>query len=212
MNQSLIKDIKQALSKKLPGLSAQKKMAPRMRFSHGYDAKPSFAKQSAVLILIYFTENQAHIALIQRGFDDGLHSGQIAFPGGKQEKIDNSLIDTALREAWEEVGIVAKNVEVLGKLTPLYIPISNFSVQPVVAFAEKRPTFNTNPAEVRQLIELNIKDLQNKANIHLQKIPLNRNGKKTVMEAPAFVLGEHVIWGATAMILSEFLEILNPEH
>lgn len=149
-------------------------------------------------------KNNINTVLIERNIYKGVHSGQISLPGGKYEKSDINLIATALREAEEEIGINSTKVEVLGKLTPLYVPVSNFQIMPIVGFVSSEPNFKPDPIEVNALIEVKLSDLFDPAKSKVEN--LFRDNYNIV--SPYFEVGKHHVWGATAMILSEFREVL----
>ena len=173
------------------------------------------ARKSAVLVLIYPIDNDPHIVLMKRSRDNTVHSQQVSFPGGKVEKEDKTLTDTALREANEEVGVDPKDVQIIGQLSKLYIPPSNFDVYPVVGYLDYKPNFITND-EVDKLLEVKLSDLLDKKN-HAssakatvghgyQKIK-HRDGNEYVV--PCYYVNDEVIWGATAMMLAEFLSLTH---
>lgn len=191
------------LSPRLPGMKAQLKMAPAGRRSE-LSTVAENPRESAVLISFFPKNNQPHLVMIKRAVDKSVHSGQVSFPGGKAEKSDPSLKHTALREAEEEVGITPSKVEVLGKLSDLYIPPSNFSVTPFVGFLTKEPDFVTN-GEVDRLLIINWNHLTNPANTSLQRLQ-HRTGS---IEAPCYLINGDVIWGASAMILAELIEVIT---
>lgn len=147
-----------------------------------------------------------NLLLILRKTYRGVHSNQIAFPGGKAEKGDANLLATALRETDEEIGVRATQIEVIKGLSEVYIPPSNFEVQPYVGLCRNLPSFILQKSEVEALIEVQLSDFMDDANIHLQK--LNTSYAKNV-EVPAFKLNGHTVWGATAMMLSEIRELLK---
>ena len=170
---------------------------------HNEPAITSNAKESSVLILLYPDADSVKTVLILRNEYDGVHSGQVSFPGGRYEKHDHSLINTALREANEEIAIKPEDVRVIGKLSKLYIPPSNFNVLPVVGYSVKKPLFVCEEKEVQKVIEINIFDLFDK---QFKKIKtINSRGRRII--APAYEIEGVTIWGATAMIISEFLAI-----
>ena len=195
--------IKKELEKGLPGIEAQKLMAPPVRFPKNYNPVPKHAKKSAVLILMFPLSDIIYITLIKRSVDGSVHSGQLAFPGGKAEAEDKSIIHTALREANEEVGIISKDVKVLGLLTPLFIPVSNYSIFPILGYLNYYPDFTLSIKEVQEVIEVNIDELFN------PKTKSNEffSGHNYRIQAPCYKIGKNNIWGATAMILSEFEEV-----
>ena len=196
-----------ALAKDLPGREAQLKMSPLpvdwRRFS--LDA-PATAKKSAVLLLFYPEESGVFFPLIKRPSYPGAHSGQVSFPGGKVEPNDPDLVFTALREAEEEIGIDAGKVEVLGRLTDLYIPTSNFLVSPVLGFLDEKPRFVPEVREVERIIPTAISTVGQPQVRQRTMIPI---GEGIQLETPYFALDGEVVWGATAMILSELLQLLE---
>lgn len=191
----------------LPGYEAQYKMAREFR-DHPIDTEKYHqnARLGAVLILLYPNKNNIHTALIQRPTYEGVHSAQIAFPGGKKEDEDISLIQTALREADEEVGIKLHEVEVVGSLTPLYIPPSNFLVTPVIAFSNMKPQFVAQASEVDEILEVNIYDFLQKEIIKEKILHLQHN---ISLNVKYYDIQNKTIWGATAMMIAELSEILN---
>ena len=191
----------------LGGLEAQFKMAPALRLKYDSDKiKASNPRKAAVLALFYSNEdNKTCFLLTQRASYKGTHSAQISFPGGKIDKTDVNLEKTALRETFEEVGIVESTVNVIRELTDVYIPPSNFLATPFIGFADKRPNFNLN-YEVDKIIEVLVSDLLNDKN----KTSVNMNTSyMTDVKVPCFKLNDYVVWGATAMMLSEIKELLK---
>lgn len=195
------------LNKKLPGEKAQLKMAPAIRDYFKHNIK---SRDAGVLILLYPKKDNIHVAFIQRTEYDGPHSGQISFPGGKSEKSDKNIIDTALRESNEEIGIIPEKVKVIGQLTPLHIPVSNFMVYPIIGIYEDTPKFIADPNEVKKVLEIKLLDLLNPYNCTTKEF----NYGEISFSAPIYCPNDITIWGATAMILSEFLEIVktNPSR
>lgn len=201
-----VEQLKRSFSKPLPGQEAQFLMAPEGRRQMPNYRPGVPAKESSVLLLLFPGEKGLTAPLILRPEYEGAHSAQIGLPGGKKEEGDADLYSTALREASEEIGIDTSNVELLGPLSPLYIPVSNFSVQPYVAACHVMPEFKIDPKEVSQLVELEIETLD--ACCCLDLIELNlKDGRK--IKTPYYSIGGFTVWGATAMILSEFAVILN---
>jgi 8-oxo-dGTP pyrophosphatase MutT (NUDIX family) len=191
----------------LPGEEAQYRMSPPMRIT-SEEARQYYpsARQGAVLILFYPKEDGIYTVLIQRPTYDGVHSGQVAFPGGKKEDSDPDLMATALREAQEEVGIDPAVVEVLAPLTHLYIPPSNFLVYPYVGVSLQRPDMIADAHEVEEILEVNIAHLMDEAKTGIKTIKV-RQGQE--FETPYFDLDGRTIWGATAMMISELLVVLR---
>jgi len=191
----------------LPGYEAQYKMAREFR-DHPVDTERyhANARMGAVLILFYPKEDNIHTVLIQRPTYQGVHSAQVAFPGGKKDEGDADLIETALREANEEVGIDKNKITVAGQLTHLYIPPSNFLVTPVVAFSETRPEFVLQTDEVDEIIEVDLNTLMNESLISEKTIHLQQNINLKVKYYDIF---GRTVWGATAMMIAELNEILK---
>lgn len=200
MNLSL-DQIRMALQKPLPGIAAQIKLAPLVRIESLRTAPPADARAAGVLILLYQHEGAWYFPLMKRAEDGLTHSGQISLPGGSQEA-GESLQETARREAREEIG--AAYVEVLGQLSPIYIPPSNFLVTPTVGYVAGRPDFYCDPREVAELIEVPLSTLLDPQVV--KREPWTLRG--TTVEVPFYQVGPHKVWGATAMILSEFSLVL----
>ncbi len=167
---------------------------------------PEDARQGSVLVLLYEEDDKVKLPLILRPSYDGVHSGQVALPGGKFEEPDKNLADTALREAAEEIGIVAKDVTMVGELTDLYIPPSNFLVHPYVGTIHYKPEFVPDATEVVEMIEISLDDVLNKSLVHEKEIKLS-NGMRIL--TPYFDFHGHTVWGATAMILSELRSVIR---
>lgn len=202
-----IEELSNKLQLDLPGEEAQYKMAHvnRERFSQHLIDVESY-RASAVMILFYPNENNdTVILLIERPQYDGHHSGQIAFPGGKAEPDDTDLSHTAIREFFEETGS-SLHPNLIGKLTPVYIPVSKFMVQPYVGYLESKPVFSPDIKEVQELIEWRVDDLLNPLIIKETEVNASSGVKFTT---PYFDVYGKVLWGATAMMLSELKHILE---
>lgn len=171
------------------------------------DAVPEDARQAGVLALFYPRDEAWHLVLIERESHNprDRHRGQISFPGGGVEAQDRSLADTALREAEEEVGIAASSVRLLGGLSSLYIPVSNFEVHPFVGFVETKPSFNPQPKEVHAVLEVAFHHFQEPK--HRGHTTVTVADTLKIPNVPYFDVHGKVVWGATAMILSELLEV-----
>ncbi|MCX6283043.1 MAG: CoA pyrophosphatase [Bacteroidetes bacterium] len=169
-------------------------------------AKLSSAKPSGVLILLYPYKEDIYFVLMKRPDYTGVHSGQISLPGGKFENTDRDLIKTAVREAKEEVGIDPSAVNIMGILTPLYIPPSNYIVTPVIAWSDQRPKFKKEPREVDEIIEVSLADFLDDKNVQTKRVKLFIG---LSADFPCYYINRNIIWGATAMILSEFRELLK---
>ena len=199
-------NLRRALKGDLPGQSAHLKMASRLRLDEiklSYDT--SRAVHSSVLILLYPKKEIPHTVFILRQTYDGVHSGQVSFPGGRAEKGDSTPIDTALREASEEVNIDPAAVEVLGTLSEMYIPPSNYLVLPVVGFTAQPPDFVPETVEVAEIIESDLGFLFDQS--RQKKTVLTIRG--TEIEAPYYDVQGKIVWGATAMILSELRHVIK---
>lgn len=203
-NFSFIQKIQSALQKPLPGQEAQFKMAHSFR-KEASSTVPANAKEAAVMLLLFFKNDIWYTILIQRtAAENDQHSGQVSFPGGKKETSDNSYADCAKRETFEEIGVASDLIEILGALTPLYIPVSNFHVFPFVGFVKKEPLWSKQTSEVSEIIPIPIAHFLSEKN----KKTTTVNGKGFSLEnTPYFDVNGKIVWGATAMILSEFCEI-----
>jgi len=180
-------------------------MAPPDRFSSDYTAYPSGSRLAAVLIVLEHSGNKIRIPLIVRADNGTHHSGQIALPGGIHQEPELYPIDTALREAQEETNLPRDAVDILGYLTPLYIPVSNFSVAPVIASCRNRVTLQPDHYEVDDIRWIYLEELQNPPQYDYF---LSRSAGKHI-RAPYFATRAGKIWGATAMILFELSEIIR---
>ncbi len=157
--------------------------------------------ESAVLILLYPKKKEWNSILIERTGYQGVHSKQIAFPGGKRELYDRSLEETALREAEEEVSIVPSDVEIIGSLSTLYIPPSNFLVTPYVGISTSEPSLIPDPREVGSIITFNTKELYRKGIIQETELDLPTYDRK--LKVKYYAIENHIVWGATGLMLSE---------
>ncbi len=193
----------------LPGDVEQLKMAPYNRTARNIAKVVNpHPKESAVLFLIYpDNKERANFVLMQRTPHPGVHGAQISLPGGKKELQDTNLMHTALRETREELGIDSSSIEVLGELTSVYIPPSGFMVNPFVGITNQKLHFNPDKREVDYLIESPVSALLQPGIIQSKKIPIGLS--KLKVNTPYFNIKNHVVWGATAMILSEFKAILS---
>ncbi len=209
----------------LPGRESQLKMAPEMRREELENAgsAPEAAVSSAVLLLLYppaeaqdpilpedkereiYISNDWEILLIERSVSEGVHSGQIALPGGKTEPEERSAEETAKRETLEEVGIDPKHCKVLGELTSLYIPVSNYIIHPVLALSDGTEPGPVNEREVASWMRVPLWAL---APERVEIIEARRPGGQ-ILRAPAYKYRNYTIWGATAMILSELYQLID---
>lgn len=170
-----------------------------------YGHEITFRKSAVMVLFCTDDKSDFFIPLTQRFAYDGLHSGQVSFPGGKFDDSDETLVHTALRECSEEIGV--SNIEVLGLLTSLYIPVSSFMVQPVVGFcSERNVLMSAHAREVKHIVKLRLNDLLDERIVKEGNVPLGGGLKR---KAPYFEIEGLQVWGATAMILSELKTILK---
>ncbi len=190
----------------LPGTEIQWQMASSDRMIRDFPRSPgNDARVAAVLILLYPHNESIHTVLMQRHDYKGVHGGQISLPGGKQEPQDKDIIQTALREAYEETGADQENISVIGTLTPLFIPVSNMIVTPVVGWTEEKPVFTHQQEEVVFLFDTDIKKLLDPDIVKTKQMAI----RGEMIDVRYFDYEGHVIWGATAMILHELLTIIR---
>jgi 8-oxo-dGTP pyrophosphatase MutT (NUDIX family) len=200
--------IRKALVEPLPGTQSQGKMAPPHRPIELRNPKPGTRViDSAVLILLWPDGDQVSTVFILRPEYDGVHSNQIAFPGGKYEINDVDFVATALREAHEEVGINPETVTILGQLSPLFIPPSQFLVYPIVGYTTVVPVFIPDPIEIKEVIPCHLIDFLKQDAITIQDLKVS---ERVLPDIPCYKIGKRLIWGATAMIFSELLDIIRP--
>lgn len=189
------------LAQPLPGRDAYMLMAPQ---NPGHRvvavARAAGCREGGVLALLYPVEGQTHLALTLRSESLRTHAGQISLPGGRMEPGEDAT-QAALREAWEELGIVSEELDILGNLSELYIPPSNYCLTPVVAATRHRPDFRPHDAEVAALIEVPMDLLSNPETIHEEMRHIAGEERRV----PYFLVGTHKVWGATAMILAELV-------
>lgn len=207
-DKELINKIEKKLSNGLPGREAQLKMAAHST-RKGYLSAPPGANKAGVLALLYPKQSDWHIVLIERASanPNDRHRGQISFPGGRYEEADQHISRTALREAEEEVGVDSSRIELLGSLTDLYIPVSNFRVDPFVGFTETTPQFVPQESEVQDILEVPVRELIRPDNLKTKDLVI-REGF-VLKNVPYFNLMNKVVWGATAMMLSELVEVIR---
>ena len=200
-----IDDVRRAMQRPLLGLEAQARMAPPYRRDQiEVMLNPPACKHAGVLILLYPLDGRLCFPLTRRPDSVEYHKGQISLPGGSQEN-GESLRQTALREAQEEVGVDAATIEVIGPLSRLYVPPSNFCIQPFVGFVAQRPNFEIEAVEVAELIEAPLDALLDPATVRVEDWEL-RGG---IWPIPFYQFGPHKVWGATAMILAEFVTMFT---
>ncbi|WP_422005814.1 NUDIX hydrolase [Roseivirga pacifica] len=201
-----VEQLSHRLNEPLPGRDAQILMAPKPIDESRFRANPNFPpKLGGVMVLLFERDNDFWIPLIKRPEYNGHHSGQVSFPGGKKEKSDIDLIETALRETEEEVGVARNEVELLGTLTELFIIASNFKVLPTVGFLQQPPEYTLEEKEVESILEVSLSQLKDQSQRGIETMQF---GKYTI-HSPYFDVDGHKVWGATAMMLSELLFVLE---
>jgi 8-oxo-dGTP pyrophosphatase MutT (NUDIX family) len=193
----------------LPGEESHMEMAPLerllelKRLAH----KAQSAKKAGVLMLFYPSETyETNFVLILRKTYKGVHSAQVGFPGGKFEDVDTSFEDTALRETEEEVGVPSQTISVLRKLTEVFIPPSNYIVKPYLGITELNPVFIPQESEVEDIIEVPLAEFMDDG-VLIRK-NLSTSYAKSI-DVPAFKLQDHIVWGATAMMLNEVRQLFK---
>lgn len=192
----------------LPGEAAHLGMAPMSRPLSSLALKNAVnVRESAVAIMLFEQEDQFHCTLIQRPSYEGNHSGQISFPGGKRDPQDKNLQSTAMRECMEEVGIDLRKAEMLGKLTPVYIPVSNFHVEPYAFFYPETPEFTPDEREVEFILTITMESLLDESAVSQMDVPMPNGGM--LRNVPCFLIEGRQIWGATALILNELKTLLG---
>ena len=195
-------NIKKALSENLPGAVSHKKMLPPSRILKVAPDEKSTLKQSSVLLLLFIENNELTACLIKRPPHMKYHAGQIALPGGRIEK-GETAVETALRETFEEIGIQSNEIEILGSLSDFYVEVSRFQIHPFVGWLHKKPEFKINIDEVEKTILFPVRKF---------KAPFNEIELETFsgkLKVPCIKFNGEIIWGATAMILSEFADVLE---
>ena len=201
---SFINLLKSELNKQLPGKQAQAKMMPVIHESHlKYFNDELKLKPAAVMIMLFPEDDKIKTVFIERTPDPGPHSGQIAFPGGRKDPEDKDLVATAIREAMEETGVSIDRNQIIGNLTPIEIPISGYSVLPVISVLQQRPDFTVCYEEVNDIFVVDLLALLK--NKHYKTVP----ARGIHIETPCYMFDKTIIWGATAMVLSELEEIVK---
>jgi 8-oxo-dGTP pyrophosphatase MutT (NUDIX family) len=204
---AFITQLHTAFVHELPGTDAQYKLVPPGR------PKPDLEqirhkrnpRLAGVLALFYPVDNIPYLVLMKRNTYPGVHSGQISFPGGQKEEFDLDLRATALREAEEEVGVNQGDVEIAGSLTEVYIPPSNFLVEPVVGYQNHRPVFKADKTEVYAILEVPFYEFMNPENCRTSKV----EARGYTLEVPSYHVQNEVVWGATAMMISELTHLFT---
>jgi 8-oxo-dGTP pyrophosphatase MutT (NUDIX family) len=196
--------LRDRLAKTLPGIDAQIRFAPEM-LKHAWRTGqlPAESRQAAALLLLYPHHNGTAVALTVRGSGLTRHAGQISLPGGATDP-GETLAEAALREAAEEIAVDPSAVRILGELTPVHVLVSGFTLHPVVGLTDRRPDFTPAPGEVEEILEVSLDDLRDASRIRQG----TRIREGVAVEYPYFDLLGHQVWGATAMVLGEFICLL----
>lgn len=205
-----ISKLKERLLEPLPGIEAQLKMMNtglRKNDPEMYRKAAKDAKKACVLLLLFQKEGAWHTVLMERPETPYAHSKQISFPGGGLEDSDADLAAGALRETEEEFGIPREDIALVGRLSELYIPVSGYLVHPFVGYLAEAPTYTPDPKEVAEVIEVKVENL---IDPNLRKLTsIQTSSGLKLKNVPYFDLKEKIVWGATAMMLNEFSEILE---
>ncbi|MFP4846412.1 NUDIX hydrolase [Winogradskyella sp. PE311] len=206
---TFLKSVVKVKHLELFGEISHAKMSPpyRVELAEKMKAKSQSAKKAGVMALFYPNiDGETYLVLILRKTYKGVHSAQVGFPGGKYEDEDLDLKITAIRETEEEIGVPESIIEVIKKMSPLYIPPSNFMVHPYLAVSKITPTFVKQEAEVEAIIEVKLHDFLDDSNVLNASVPTSFNRD---IDVPAFNLNNQIVWGATAMMLGELKDLLK---
>ncbi len=201
--------IKALLSKPLPGLQSHLKMAPPTRKAEleaAIEAMP-FAKKSAVMILLFHENEKLKVVFIRRSFYVGIHAGQMAFPGGRFEESDKTVEETAFREIEEEIGITRNKIELLGRISDIYVPPSNFLISVFVGYLAAKPVYKPDEREVAEIIEVDFDEFLKPENKTVKSFHVPSANHSVT--APCYQTPQCDIWGASAMVMSELVDILS---
>jgi 8-oxo-dGTP pyrophosphatase MutT (NUDIX family) len=203
-----LEKLRLGLRRPLPGLDAQLRMAPAPRLGWDPLKFPDGAKDGAALLLVYPHNDTLHVPLTVRGAALRNHTGQVSLPGGRVDE-GETFEAAALREAVEEIGVDPATVEVLGRLTPLHIPVSGFLLHPIVGVTTMRPAFQRAEWEVARIIEAPVSLLSDPKVVKREFRTRSVKGQSIDVDVPYFDIDGEKVWGATAMVLAEFCAILE---
>jgi 8-oxo-dGTP pyrophosphatase MutT (NUDIX family) len=198
--------LKRQLKSRLPGSVSHNKMLPPGRILNVPSDQINY-HESAVLILLFPCQNQIQLCLIRRPATMKNHAGQIAFPGGKREKNDADLVQTALREAQEEIGVDRETIEIFGIMSSVYVQISDFLITPVLGWLNEKPKIVIDKSEVDEVILVSLEELTD----HLNRCDREMETKTGRIGVPGYEINGSFIWGATAMILAELIDLCSDE-
>jgi len=196
--------LKKQLANRLPGSASHARMLPPGRTLMLPEDQINY-HDSAVLILLFPFQQQIQICLIRRPATMKNHAGQIAFPGGKREEEDADLVQTALREAYEEIGLTREAVEILGKLSTVYVQVSDFLITPVLGWVKEKPHIKIDASEVDEVFFISLEDIVNPENRCDRELE-TRTGP---IYAPGYEINGCFVWGATAMMLAELTDVFR---
>lgn len=203
------KVLKQKLAQSLPGRSSHIKMATKSRLEEMKRVEVNLlqAKKSAVMILLFHEDEKLKVIFIRRSHYVGVHAGQIAFPGGRFEEEDVDVKNTALREIQEEIGITADQIEILGRITDIYVPPSNFLISVFVGYLNAKPVYTLDKYEVAEIIEIELEDFFADDVIQEKEFIVPSDNYSVL--APYYKVANAEVWGASAMVMTELLDILQ---
>ena len=199
-----IAQLKIVVGNDIPGERSHQKMQVNYDKSFELPFSKNNSTPAAVLILLYLEDNEIHFFLTKRSNKLEHHKGQISLPGGTQEE-NEKLTHTALRETQEEIGINKTSISIIGSMTPLFVPVTGFMINPFIGYSLNKLEPTPDPLEVEAIFSVNISDLLNVANRTIEQ----RNIRGYDVEVPYFKLNNYEVWGATSMILSEFRDLIK---
>ena len=202
-----IHELYEAFNRSLPGFEAHLELAP-YRKKVELNIKKNNPKIASTLLLLYPNNNDIYFCLTERQTYKGTHSNQISFPGGKNE-IGETIKETALRECNEEIGVQIHEINIIGELTQVYVPPSNFLIHPFVGYCDFKPNFKPNLREVKSIIEIKIYDLYKSELIKKTKMTFGTKNQRFQTDVPYMDLNNKIVWGATSVILNEFRKMLK---
>lgn len=208
MTSDWLRRLRSRMAQPLPGIEAQLRMAPQPRVHWDPLRFPEGARDGAALLLVYPHDDTLQLPLTVRGSGLRNHTGQVSLPGGRVDA-GESFEDAALREAEEEIGVDPRTVELIGRLTPLHIPVSGYILHPVVGFTSMRPAFQRAEWEVARIIEAPVPLLSDPRTCKREMRTRTVNGQAVEIDVPFYDIDGEKVWGATAMVLAEFCAILS---
>jgi len=196
---TLLEKLKNNCNSDLPGEKAQNIMLAKPRINVVFSNSEEHAIPSAVLILLYPYMDDIHFILTERTNEVQHHKGQISLPGGSWEKGEH-LSETAMRETEEEIGIPIDDIEIISELTPLFVKVTGYMIHPFIGYVDHKPKITAHPNEVKNVFTSSISELLKPTNMQTELWTI----RETPVDVPFFKLEKYKVWGATAMILSEF--------